>query len=142
MRGSNVRLVRHIAECTHRGFGHTDAANRMSDTVNQIYANHGWDCVGRYIAFRLADGNADRTVYDTFRDAVRHNDQSRHKVIRLPGSMYMHICEAEIQLRLARQAADSGFQFTDPDARDGGRTQIAPITTKGVNRLVSTMGRK
>ncbi len=120
-------IARHSPHCTQKGMGHSDAAKRISDTVNLHWAA-GWDaCIGKWIAFRLADGTGGHQLYDRKRDAVR--DQSDEMLCLylkiVPGGM--DICEAEILLRTHRQLYDNGFRLHDPDDRYGGKDFIPRV---------------
>lgn len=110
--------------CSH-GLGHSDAAKRFADNVNMHYQAIGWDAVGKFIALNLADGSSDHVLYDTHRDAVRHqhnNEMNYHFVKIIPTAMT--VCEAQILLDVSRKAHDAGFRLTDPDHKQGGRTLI------------------
>jgi hypothetical protein len=82
---------------------------------------------GRWIAFRLVDGSADRTIYDTKQDAVRHqSDEFLCGYVKL-NLMPMTECEAEVVLVMHRKLYDNGFRMPDPDRKDGGKQPITPI---------------
>lgn len=115
--------------CQRHALGHGDDAKRLCDGVNARYSLLTPDAIlaGRWVAFRMSDGSVDRSVYDTKRDAVRHQSDEfvcgYLKLTLLP----MTICEAETILKFHRGAYDSGFRLPDPDARDGGKEMIMPI---------------
>lgn len=120
------------SNCTHGV--HSDAARRVSDGVALVWVGYGWDCVGKWMAFRLEDGrNTDGyAVYPTKSQAVTHVDNDlRYLFVKLhPGGMAA--CEAEIMLQFTRKAVANGFRLTDPDARHGGRDLIPRITTENL----------
>lgn len=120
--GNNVGP--HVAGCSMRLFGHTDAAKRVSDHATQTWMDHGWPGCKKWMAFALADGAPDKALYDRKPDAIRHQrDEFLCMYLPLhPGGM--NPCEAEIMLRIHRQAYDNGFRLTDPDAKDGGKDVI------------------
>jgi len=80
----------------------------------------------KVIAIRLADGGHDGTLYDSKRDAVRHQlDET------LCAYVYFHNLpagtnprEMEVFLKFNRDAYDKGFRLTDPDDHRGGREVI------------------
>lgn len=117
-------IVPHNPHCMNKGMGHSDGAKRISDTIN-LHWSAGWDnCVGKWAAFRLADGTGGMDLYDTKRDAVRgQSNEFLCMYLRIvPGGM--SVCEAEILLKTHRQLYDNGFRLADPDAKHGGRDLI------------------
>lgn len=108
---------------------HSDAARRCSDAVNLHVSALGFDARRKWVAVRLADGSSDGVLYDTRRDAVRHQPNERLAAyVRIaPGGM--SVCAAESFLSFNRRAYDAGFRLTDPDDRNGGR-QIIPRLTR------------
>lgn len=136
-------LVRHTSQCAAKGFGHSDAAKRLADGVNQFYADYGFNCTGKFVAAQLSDGAVDRSLYETKRDAVRHqSDEFRCLYIRLPLNSHMPECEAELMLAFHRKAYDAGFRTADPDAKNGGKSLIMPKTIEGINKAISSFRRK
>jgi hypothetical protein len=136
-------LVQHTSQCAHKGFGHSDAAKRLSDGVNDTYARYGPMATGRFIAARLDTGQCRRELYDTKRDAVRdQSDEFLCLYLRLPLYQTLPVCEAELLLAFHRKAYDAGFRLADPDAKSGGKSLILPKTIEGINRAISTFRRK
>lgn len=85
---------------------------------------------GRWIAFRLADGSYDRTIYDSKREAVRHqSDEFLCGYIKLNLIPMTH-CEAEVVLAMHRKLYDNGFRMPDPDRKDGGKQPIMPVVQR------------
>jgi hypothetical protein len=131
---STPLLVPHTAGCPLRGIGHTDAAKRVSDAVNlhMLASDAGWawdNVKGRFMAFRLENGASDGTLYDTKQDAVRHQgDEFLCMYLKLHAGG-MSACEAEIMLKIHRQAYDNGFRLADPDSKTGGRDIIPRMAT-------------
>lgn len=107
-----------------RFFGHTDAAKRVSDIAVMHWVASGWDSVNKIMVFALADGRSDNVLYPRKLDAVRHqsNEFLYMYVPMHPGGI--NPCEAEILLKVHRQAYDNGHRWTDPDAKSGGRDLI------------------
>jgi hypothetical protein len=97
-----------------------------------MWTDKNWDCVGKWMSFSLAEGNSDRSLYDSKRDTVRHvPDEFRYMYLKLhPGGMTE--CEAEIMLGFYRRAYDAGFRLADPDAKSGGRDIIPRMGTREV----------
>ena len=106
------------------GIQFSDAAKRASDNINALLAFMNPEELRRkYMAVRLSDGGYDGTLYDTKRDAVRH---------QLDEFLCAYVCfrnlmngatpkEMEIFLKFNRDAYDKGFRLVDPDAAHGGR---------------------
>lgn len=119
-------LVRHDPHCTRKGFPHSDAAKRISDTLNTHWAAAlagSFDSIIRkWVSFRLSDGSGGMQLYDSKRDAVRDRkslDESLWFYVCLaPGGM--GVCEGELQLRIHRQLHDNGARLADPDHVRGG----------------------
>lgn len=113
--------------CQMGALGHTDAAKRVSDAVQQHFAIMGFDCARMWIACRLDNGKGGQTLYDSKRDAIRHQlDEYLAMYICLTGAP-MSVCEAEILLATHRKAYDAGFRMADPDTAAGGKTIIPRI---------------
>jgi hypothetical protein len=102
---------------------YSDAAKRASDIINSYRAFIPWDELKqKWLAIRLSDGGYDGVLYDSKRDAVRH---------QLDEFLCAYICfrnlvggatpkEMEIFLKFNRDAYDAGFRLPDPDAASGG----------------------
>src|ERR1700761_237741 len=105
--GTLPALYRHDPHCTRKGMPHSDAARRVSDTLNMHWsaalAMANWDgIIGRWVAFSLSDGTGGMQLYDSKRDAVRHQSDENlfFYLCLVPGGM--GICEAELQIRTYR----------------------------------------
>jgi hypothetical protein len=128
-----------MSNCPHP-LGHPDAAKRMSDGACLAWAVHEWDCVGKFMAFKLEDGSTNNDLYPRKRDAVRHNDEFRHCFIALhPGGMSP--CEAEIMLNFHRNAYKAGFRLADPADKNGGRSLIPRIGEQEINSQISSLAK-
>ena len=136
-------LVHHHHGCTAVNGRHSDAAKRISDATHLHRAAMGWDSVGKFIAVRLSDGTGGNTLYDSHYDAVRmhpsESDLYCYIKLRLEG---MSICDAEIFLKIARQAHDAGFRLTDPDKRSNNRTLIPRVDRSRQIQIARGLGRK
>lgn len=84
----------------------------MSELVREAIAN---DYAGYWMAFRLSDGGSDEMVYETRRDAIRHQLHEQQccyvKIPRdnMPGKA------ARSLLRSTRMLYEAGYRFSDPD---------------------------
>jgi hypothetical protein len=109
---------------------HSSAAQRASDAVNLHVSALGFDACRKWVAVRLADGRSDGTLYDTKRDAVRHqsDEQLCAYVCVPPGGMT--VCQAESVLAFHRRAYDAGFRLIDPDHAHGGLDHVRPLTVE------------
>lgn len=104
---------------------HSDAAKRLSDTYRLHRLADPIGSIGHWFACTLADGDSDRTLYDTRREAVthqRHNEEYYFYVQIIPGDM--NPCQAESVLSGARKLDDAGIKLSDRDHHAGGRTMI------------------
>lgn len=114
----------------------SDAAHRANDAVNEKLAHNGWDIRNCWMAFRLADGTGDGTLYDTKRDAIRHcgNNEKYYFFYcfrNAPGGSNPR--DMQIWINMHRHAYDNGGHLTDPDAPDGGGDRI--MSTQHYDRI-------
>jgi hypothetical protein len=131
-------ILQHVAGCPWRAVGHSDEAKRMSDATMLHWVANGWDSTKYWVAFKMEDGRSpdNNTLYDSKRDAVRHQlDEFLCLYVRLhPGGF--NVCEMEATLKYHRQAYLNGFRLPDPDARTGGPDLISRIgTDKFTNQI-------
>jgi hypothetical protein len=106
---------------------YSDAAKRLADAYN-LHRIADINNIGRWLAVRLADGSNDGTLYDSKRDAVRHQ-LDEFLCAYLPISpKTMSYKEAEAYLSFTRKAYDSGFRMPDPDSPSGGPDMIRRLT--------------
>lgn len=102
----------------------------MSDTINLKIVSFPWDmlCNG-YMAFSLADGTSDGTIYDSQRDAARFNDPKRYAFfcfrIALGGA---NARDCQLFLNVNRAAADAGIPMAEPDIK---RQRSIILSTRG-----------
>lgn len=98
----------------------TDAARRMSGTINSILAftTDWWGLRSRWLAFRLQDGSYDGAVYDTREDAIRHqSDPSLCAFFGFRTAMGgANPRDCQIFLNVHRQARESNLQLSEPEA--------------------------
>jgi len=102
--------------CRYGPLRHTDAAKRISDATILAWTAKGWDgCIGKWLAFRMADGSTTHDLYDSKKDAVRHQS-GLVPIIFLPMNVGgTPVCAAELLLDLHRKAYDRGFEQSDRD---------------------------
>lgn len=104
-----------------------DAGKRVSDTINShLVLYRPWYLQNKWMAFRLADGTTDNVLYDSKRDAVRHQSDE-FKCFYVSFRNCGAGCtprEAAIWLVMNRQAYDKGYRFVDPDHALGGASVL------------------
>lgn len=125
--------------CRYHPKGHTDDAKRCADNVNLHYQAIGWDAVGKWVAIRLSDGSSDRVLYDTKRDAVRHQSDEFLCCYMKIIPHAMEICEAETFMEFNRKAYDAGFRMADPDDRHGGKQLVRQIRNENIANQIRLM---
>jgi|SRR5579871_2114284 len=135
-------ITAHVKQCQWKALGHSDAAKRVSDTINLHWAVNHWDCVGKWVAFALQDGTGGMDLFPSKRDAVRlQSDELRCMYLRIvPGGM--GICEAEILLRVHRQLHTNGYRLADPDSKNGGKSFIPRVDARHMNETLRLLGGK
>lgn len=97
----------------------SDAARRMSDTVNGVLTFHSrdWEIKDCWMAFRLSDGGSDGVVYDSRRAAIDHQVHETlcaYFSFRNVGSANPRDCQ--IFLDMHRAAYDAGMRLAEPEA--------------------------
>jgi hypothetical protein len=101
----------------------SDAAKRASDIVNGYRAFVPWDELKtKVIAIRLSDGGSDGVLYDSKREAVKHQvDEFLCAYVfmrNLMGGATPR--EMELYLKWNRDAYDAGMRMPDPMDVNGG----------------------
>lgn len=107
-----------------------EAGKRASDIVNEYRTHRTWDELSRkWIAFRLADGSYDGTLYDSKRDAVRHQHDEFHCAYVSFANLVNGSTPREMAvfLQFNRDAYKAGMRLPDPDHQRGGAQPL--ITT-------------
>ena len=127
-------LVRHIEACPRKGYGHSDAAKRISDGVNLHIAAIGWQAAGKIMAFALADGTSDGVLYDSYEAAVahQHGNEQRFFYARVAPAG-LPVCDAEGLLSTWRKLAAAGFRT------DAGRQPIPRLTIEDQARQMAAL---
>lgn len=103
----------------------SDDGKRLSEAVKVAIAAGGRE---RWLAVRLSDGGTDGNIYDTRKDAVRHQlheSQCFYMLIPPGGDMPAHEATAFIEFHRRREAA--GMSMVDPEAQ-APMPLIAPAT--------------
>lgn len=131
--------MKSIAEATDEEW---DSSCRLADAVNlhvlaqNAQLGNGRDAPG-YVAVRLADGRSDGTLYDTRRDATRHQPDPGTAYIKV-GRQTMQPREAWIVLQMNRQAYARGVVFTEEEVILPHRLELIagniPRTFRGATR--------
>lgn len=122
----------------------SDAARRMADIVNGYLVAIPWEQLCRqFLAVRLADGGSDGVLYDSRRDAVRHqlHEQLCCYVAFRNIAAGISPREAEAFIGWNRAAYDAGFRLPDPDDLSGGPELIAPVAREDLSTQVRTLRR-
>lgn len=109
----------------------TDASRRAADIVNSYAIFVPYDQrVRSWIAIRLADGGHDGTLYESKRDAIRHQPDeflcAYFSYRDSPGGTNPR--DMQLWLDIHRAAYDAGMRFIDPDDMNGGPDMILPTT--------------
>lgn len=109
-----------------------DAAKRAFDTVRGLAVFTDFATRTRqspYVAIRLVDGDSDGRMYDTKRDAVRHQlheTQCAYFSFRNSPNGFPSAREAAVFLLWHRVAYDNGHRLPDPDDTNGGPDLVMP----------------
>lgn len=119
-----------------------DAARRMAEAVNlHVMASREHRhqrSTPPFIAIDLADGRCpDGTLYDTRRDAVRHQTSDYRFFVKI-GPATMSDREALIVLMYARRAHKAGYIFAEEEPVMAHRLELVrpfvPRTVRGLSR--------
>jgi hypothetical protein len=119
------------------------AVQHLCDAVNLHITAQGSEAYGKYVAIRLADGKSpDGALYDTRRDAARHNASD-------PWCFYLKVSpgginkmEAWVVLGYARMAKKSGVKFAEEDPVVPQRLELGGSwTARQVAALAASTGR-
>ena len=116
-----------------------DAGRRASDIVNTYRVHRTWDELKhKWLVLNLSDGSTDGNLYDTRRDAVRHQKHENQVAYLAFRSLLSgtNPKDMAIYLKFCRTAYESGMRLTDPDDRFGGK-QLIP-TAHGRDLLTGT----
>jgi hypothetical protein len=97
----------------------TDAGKRMADMINLMVAFKSWDELQNgYMAFRLDDGSSNGTLYDSYEDAIRFTDETRHAYFCFRQAMGgANPKDCEIFLAFNRHVTEAGIPRKHPETR-------------------------
>jgi hypothetical protein len=133
-------VTKHDAGCPAKS-KHSDAARHACDAVNLHISALGFDACRKWVAVRLRDGRSDGVLYDSKRDAVRHQyDEKLCAYVCIPPNG-MTPCRAESFLSTMRRLYDAGWRLVDPDASDGGPDLIPRSAFEDQARVMSALGK-
>jgi hypothetical protein len=108
-----------------------DIGRRVSETIGLHIAAGS---VGRWAAFRLADGTSDGIPYDTRADAIRHQlHESLCCYVKIPPDG-MPAYDALRFVLINRAVYAAGFRLTDPD---DDREPILPMTNEEIDAALA-----
>lgn len=113
-------------ECVHVG----DSAKRAYDIVRSyVHFVPYEDRIGKWVALRLEDGGSDGTLYDSKRDAIRHQANEflcAYFSYRGAPNGFSNVRDVAAWLAYHRHMYDNGFRLPDPDDPGGGPEIIMP----------------
>lgn len=111
-----------------------DAARRAFDVVNSYVAFVPFETrTKQWVAIRLLDGGSDGVLYDSKREAVRHQSDEKlcaYFAYRNSPDGFRTRKDAAIFLEYHRQAYDAGARLPDPDDQFGGPELIMPMNNE------------
>lgn len=122
----------------------TDAARRARDIVNGKLAAYPWEQLRhQWLAIRLSDGGSDGTLYDSKRDAVRHQlDEKLCAYIAFRNiAAGTNAQDMQIFLDFNRAAYDAGMRMPDPDDQFGGPELIDSVTREDMAAQLAAFDR-
>jgi len=119
-----------------------DSAQRMADIINERCTWFPFSVLqSKWMAFRLQDGSSDKQLYDTRKDAVRHQTNENQCCFfsfrNAPGGVQTR--DIWLYMQFHRHAYSRGARMNDPEAQNGGRDFIMPVERQGVVRQVSKL---
>jgi hypothetical protein len=129
-----ARCERHGMPACSRCTVVTDAGKRMSDMINAMVTFKGWDELQNgYMAFSLADGSSNGTLYDTYDAAIKHTDEYRNAYFCFRQAMGGgNPKDCEIFLAFNRYAVAAGLPRKHPES---GRGIMPILSNKGYERF-------
>lgn len=118
------------SECQHV----TDAGKRAFDIVRGLAIFTDYDTrVRSWIAIRLEDGGSDQVLYDSKKEAIRHQafeQQCAYFSYRGAPNGFTSAKDAAIWLEYHRQLYTNGMRLVDPDDAHGGPDIIMPTANE------------
>lgn len=125
-----------------------DAAKRLSNYVNNVCVFQPLDVVlNSWIAVRLSDGSTDGVLYESRRDAVRHQPYEKQcaylSLRAAPGGMEVQAAYALLKLhRDAYDHPEYNISFIDPEHPTGGTDIRMPIAMEDVKTHIRRLHNK
>lgn len=113
--------------CRHHPSGHSDDARRVSDITRLAWAVYGWELVSKWMSFSLADGKSNQEVYPSKIEAIRFAPSGVAHMFLVMHPNGMSSCEAEIMLKVHRNARRGRIAVPDLDLKNGGPDLIPRI---------------
>jgi hypothetical protein len=114
-----TKLCKHKLAICHECIYITDAGKRMADIINGLLAFHNaFEIRNKWMAFNLATGESDGTLYDSRLDAITHQLDERFYCYFAFKSCTggVKALDCQIYLEVQRQAYDSGMRLYEPEA--------------------------
>src|ERR1700735_1590513 len=115
-------------DCGHVG----DSAKRAYDIVRGYVAFVDYsERIGKWVALRLEDGGSDGVLYDSKRDAIRHQSHEQmcaYFSYRGAPEGFGNVRDAAAWMAFHRHAYSNGMRLADPDDPGGGPELIIPTT--------------
>jgi hypothetical protein len=119
-------------DCVHVG----DSAKRAYDIVRgYVHFVEYSERIRKWVALRLEDGGSDGTLYDSKRDAIRHQAHEQwcaYFSYRGAPEGFANVRDAAAWMAYHRHAYDHGFRLPDPDDAAGGPEMIMPTAQEQV----------
>jgi hypothetical protein len=113
-----------------------DSAKRAYDIVRSYVTFVEYETrVRSWVALRLEDGGSDGTLYDSKRDAIRHQASEQlcaYFSYRGAPNGFGNVRDAAVWLEFHRHAYSAGMRLVDPDDAHGGQDLIMPTPAESV----------
>lgn len=125
-----------------------DSAKRLSNYINNVCVFQPLDVVlNSWIAVRLSDGSTDGVLYDSRRDAVRHQPYEKQcaylSLRAAPGGMDIQGAYAILKIhRDAYNNPNYNISFIDPEHPTGGTDLTMPIAMEDVKSTIRRLHTK
>lgn len=114
----------------------TDAARRAYDIIRAyVHFVPFEERVRSWVALRLADGGSDGTLYESRREAVRHQSDEKlcaYFSYRNAPNGFASQKDAQLYMDYHRMTYDQGHRLPDPDDRHGGPELIMPTAREQI----------
>lgn len=118
---------------------YSDDAKRAADTVNELLT-HRPGAVQRWVAIKLADGSSDGVLYDSKRDAVRHQSDEYHCFYICIPPTGTSPAQMQVMLDMHRAMYKAGMRMVDPDDSTGGPQWVKPTMLEDLHSQQRRLG--